>query len=95
MTIDSFASTPQYVSDSLYNGDTGPSSESTTAAIGGNRDLYVQFTTAGGGMTWARTPIGPACWTSAHSGSNGTYRSTGTAATLATWPVERERPGRA
>ncbi len=49
--IDSFASTSQYVSGSLHGGKTGTSSQSTSDAIGGHRNLYVQLTTAGGGVS--------------------------------------------
>jgi uncharacterized repeat protein (TIGR01451 family) len=49
-TIDSFASTSQYVSGSLRGGKTGTSSQSTTDAIGGHRNLYVQLTTSGGAV---------------------------------------------
>ena len=48
--IDSFASTSQYVSGSLHGGKTGMSSESTSDAIGGHRNLYVQLTTPGGAV---------------------------------------------
>ncbi len=49
-TIDSFATTAQYVSGSLHGGKTGTSSQSTTDAIGGHRNLYVQLSTAGGAV---------------------------------------------
>ena len=65
MMIDSFATTPQFVGASAHGGRTGQSSQYTSAAIGGHRNLYVQLTTAGGAIDMARTPIGPACWTSA------------------------------
>jgi uncharacterized repeat protein (TIGR01451 family) len=50
MTIDSFASTSQYVSGSLHGGKTGTSSMATPDAIGGHRNLYVQLTTTGGAV---------------------------------------------
>ena len=50
-TIDSFASTSQYVSGSLHGGKTGTSSQSTPDAIGGHRNLYVQLTSTGGGVS--------------------------------------------
>ncbi len=50
-TIDSFASTSQYVSGSLHGGKTGTSSASTPDAIGGHRNLYVQLTSSGGGVS--------------------------------------------
>ncbi|MGO9113568.1 MAG: DUF11 domain-containing protein [Thermoguttaceae bacterium] len=49
-TIDSFATTSQYVSGSVHGGKTGMSAESTPDAIGGHRNLYVQLTTAGGAV---------------------------------------------
>jgi uncharacterized repeat protein (TIGR01451 family) len=49
-TIDSFATTSQYVSGSLHGGKTGTSSQATTDAIGGHRNLYVQLTTSGGAI---------------------------------------------
>ena len=50
-TIDSFASTSQYVSGSLHGVRTGTSAMSTPDAIGGHRNLYVQLTTFGGGVS--------------------------------------------
>ena len=50
-TIDSFATTSQYVSGSLHGGKTGTSSQSTPDAIGGHRNLYVQLSTTGGGVS--------------------------------------------
>ena len=50
-TIDSFASTSQYVSGSLHGSRTGTSAMSTPDAIGGHRSLYVQLTTFGGGVS--------------------------------------------
>ena len=49
-TIDSFASTSQYVSGSLHGGKTGTSAMATSDAIGGHRNLYVQLTTTGGAL---------------------------------------------
>jgi len=51
VTIDSFASTLQYVSGSLHGGKTGASSMATPDAIGNHRNLYVQLTTSGGGVS--------------------------------------------
>ena len=50
-TIDSFASTSQYVSGSLHGGKSGMSSASTPDAIGDHRNLYVQLTTFGGSVS--------------------------------------------
>jgi uncharacterized repeat protein (TIGR01451 family) len=49
-TIDTFATTSQYVSGSLHGGTTGTSAVSTADAIGGHRNLYVQLTTSGGAV---------------------------------------------
>ena len=50
-TIDSFASTEQYVSGSLHGGRTGASSMSTPDAIGGHRNMYVQLTSFAGSVS--------------------------------------------
>jgi large repetitive protein len=50
-TIDSFASTSQYVSGSLHGGKTGTSAVATADAIGGHRNLYVQLTSSRGSVS--------------------------------------------
>ncbi|MGA2254372.1 MAG: SdrD B-like domain-containing protein, partial [Thermoguttaceae bacterium] len=73
-TIDSFASTSQYVSGSLHGGKTGTSSESTPDAIGGHRNLYVQLTTAGGSVDLGANSDWPGLLDfGADAASNGIY----------------------
>ena len=74
MTIDSFASTSQYVSGSLHGGKTGTSSESAPEAIGGHRNLYVQLTTAGGAVSLGANSDWPGLLDfGANAASNGTF----------------------
>ena len=74
MMIDSFSSTSQYVSGSLHAGTTGTSSESAPEAIGGNRNLYVQLTTAGGAMSLGTNSDWPGLLDyGANPGSNGNF----------------------
>jgi uncharacterized repeat protein (TIGR01451 family) len=73
-TIDSFSSTPQYVSGSLHGGETGTSSESAPEAIGGHRNLYVQLTSAGGAVDMGADSDWPGLLDFAsNSASSGTY----------------------
>ncbi len=51
VTIDSFASTVQYVSGSLHGGKTASSTMATPDAIGNHRNLYVQLTSPGGSVS--------------------------------------------
>ncbi len=73
-TIDSFASTEQYVSGSLHGGRTGASSMSTPDAIGGHRNLYVQLTSFAGSVSLGADADFPGLLDFASgAASNGTY----------------------
>ena len=74
MMIDSFATTSQYVSGSLHGGKTGTSSASTSDAIGDHRNLFVQLTTAGGGVSLGANSDWPGLLDfGANSASNGLF----------------------
>ena len=73
-TIDSFASTEQYVSGSLHGGRTGASSMSTPDAIGGHRNMYVQLTSFAGSVSLGADADFPGLLDFASgAASNGTY----------------------
>ncbi len=73
-TIDSFSSTSQYVSGSLHGGTTGTSSQWAPEAIGGNRNLYVQLTTAGGAVSLGANSDWPGLLDfGANAASNGNF----------------------
>jgi uncharacterized repeat protein (TIGR01451 family) len=73
-TIDSFASTEQYVSGSLHGGRTGASSMSTSDAIGGHRNMYVQLTSFAGSVSLGANADFPGLLDFASgAASNGTY----------------------
>jgi uncharacterized repeat protein (TIGR01451 family) len=73
-TIDSFASTEQYVNGSLHGGRMGTSSMSTSDAIGGHRNLYVQLTSFAGSVSLGADADFPGLLDFASgAASNGTY----------------------
>ena len=73
-TIDNFSSTSQYVSGSLHGGKTGTSAESAAEAIGGHRNLFVQLTTTGGGVSLGADSDWPGLLDfSANAASNGIF----------------------
>ncbi len=73
-TIDSFASTMQYVSGSLHGGRTGASSMSTADAIGGHRNLYTQLTSFAGSVSFGADADFPGLLDFASgAASNGTF----------------------
>ena len=63
LTIDSFASTSQYVSGSLHGGKTGTSSMSTTDAIGAIAISMSNSPRPSVPFRWAQIPTSPVCWT--------------------------------
>ena len=74
-TIDSFGSTSQEASATYHGNAPGTSSESAPEAIGGNRNLYVRLTLAGGAVDLGANYDWPGLLDfGADAGSNGTFQ---------------------